>query len=187
VRYLRSPFFWTLFLLSVFGFYWFSEELERVTQTPATAWTESHQGDCGIVLTGGPARVREGFDLLSQERVRKLIIAGVNPKSELREIFPELPFYGPLNPEDVILEKRSGTTYGNAQQALPLVEALGCKSVVLITSRLHMYRAHRIFMTVFPSEIVIFCLAIVAGSYQSTFVDQGLEAIKSMFYSIWAY
>src|SRR5580658_8318424 len=119
----------------------FRREVGYIEHEPISAWTEDHKADCAVVLTGGPGRVREGFDLLAQGQVRKLIISGVHPKATLREIFPQWPFYGNLREEDVVLERRSATTYGNAQQSLPLVEALHCRNLVLITSHLHMHRA----------------------------------------------
>jgi uncharacterized SAM-binding protein YcdF (DUF218 family) len=155
--------------------------------TEPTSWFKDQKGDCAVVLTGGPSRVREGFDLLTQGRVRKLIISGVFPGAELREIFPEWPFYGPISEEDVVLEKRSGTTFGNARQSLPLVEALKCRNVILVTSRLHMYRSERIFRSVFPPEIHIEPRAIIAGKYRPSWLDLGMETLKSLFYSIWAY
>lgn len=175
------------FIISIGLAYWFTTEWYLVSSTEPTAWSLSPKGDCAVVLTGGPGRVRDGFDLLVQGRVRKLLISGVNPKSELREIFPEWPFYGSISAEDVVLERRSATTYGNAQQTLALVEALGCKSIVLITSRAHMYRALKIFTAIYPLGFDISPRATVSGSLSSDKFDLSLEAIKSMFYSLWAY
>jgi uncharacterized SAM-binding protein YcdF (DUF218 family) len=119
--------------------------------------------------------------------VRKLLISGVYPQAELRDIFPQWPYYGPLSEDDVILEKRSNTTYGNAQQTLPLVEALRCRDLILITSRIHMYRAARIFHAVFPSDFVIYPRAVVAGRYQPEIPDLLLESVKSLFYHVWTF
>lgn len=163
------------------------QESQKILAQEVSAWTEEHRADCVVVLTGSRGRVREGFDLLVQGRVRKLIISGVYPGSELRDIFPQWPFYGPLNEEDVILEKRSNTTYGNAQQSLPLVEALRCRDLILVTSRLHMYRASKIFHAVFPPDFTIYTRAVVGGRYEPEFLDLMLEAVKSLFYEMWAY
>lgn len=165
----------------------FYKEIRNVLSIGPTAWTDSTSADCAVVLTGGPGRIKEGFDLLAQMRVKKLIISGVYAQTELTDIFPQLPFYGAINPKDVVLEKRSGTTYGNAQQTLPLVEAIGCQNIVLVTSRTHMYRSLRIFKSVFPVGYQIYPRAIVVGSYQARLWDVGLEAFKSLFYSVWAY
>src|SRR4051812_28613925 len=149
-------------VLVIFGGF-LRREMGFIEREPISAWTEDHKADCAVVLTGGPGRVREGFDLLAQGQVRKLIISGVHPKATLREIIPQWPFYGGLHEEDVVLERRSATTYGNAQQSLPLVEAMHCRSLVLVTSHLHMRRAYKTFRQVFPGEVLIEPRAISSG------------------------
>ena len=121
------------------------------------------------------------------EQVRKLIISGVHPHATLREIFPQWPFYGGLHEEDVVLERRSATTYGNAQQSLPLVEAMHCHSLVLVTSHLHMRRAFKTFRRVFPPEILIVTRSVSSGYIPPRSWDLGLETLKALFYSLWAY
>lgn len=165
----------------------FIREMRHVLGTRVTGWTEDQTADCAVVLTGGPQRVREGFDLLIRHSVHKLIISGVNPSSELRDIFPVLPFHGEVREADVILEKHSQSTYGNAQQSLALVEALHCRDVILVTSRAHMYRALSTFRAEFPPTIPIYPRAVVAGSLQPGRVELIWETLKSVFYSLWAY
>ncbi len=165
----------------------FSREAKRVRAFPASSWTEDHSADCAVVVTGGPGRVREGFDLLIRRSVQKLIVSGVNPQAELREIFPFWAYHGELRESDVILEKTSQTTWGNAQQSLALVEALRCRDIVLVTSRLHMYRALSTFRAQFPSSIPIYPRAVVSGSYRPARHETAGEAVKSLFYSFWAY
>ncbi len=169
------------------GGLWFYQEMKRVKATPITAWTQDHRADCAVVLTGGPNRVREGLDLLAQGAVRKLIIAGVHPRSTFVEIFPQWPYYPMVREEDVILERRSATTYGNAQQAQPLVEALHCRDLILVTSNLHMYRSYRTFRAIFAQDFTIHQRSVVTGRFQPAFSDLSLETVKSMFYSLFAY
>jgi uncharacterized SAM-binding protein YcdF (DUF218 family) len=119
--------------------------------------------------------------------VHKLIISGVHPQATLREIFPQWPFYGALKTEDVVLERRSTTTYGNAVQSLPLVEAMHCRSVVLITSQVHIRRAFKTFRGIFPHDIVIATRSVSSGSIPPRKEDVFIEALKSLFYSLWAY
>jgi uncharacterized SAM-binding protein YcdF (DUF218 family) len=159
----------------------------QIESEPISAWTSDHKADCAVVVTGGPGRVREGLDLLAQGQVHKLIISGVHPRSTLREIYPQWPFYGTLRDTDVVLERRSTTTYGNAQQSLPLVEAMHCRSVVLVTSQIHMQRAYKTFRQIFPPEILIAKRAISSGAVPPRPSDVAIEALKSMFYSLWAY
>jgi uncharacterized SAM-binding protein YcdF (DUF218 family) len=163
------------------------QELKLIEGEPISAWTEDHRADCAVVLTGGPGRVREGFDLLSRGQVHKLIISGVHPRATLREIFPQWPFYGSLRVEDVVLERRSATTYGNAVQSLPLVEAMRCRSLILVTSHVHMRRAFRTFRQVFPREVLIFTRAVSSGTIPPRRTDLLVEVAKSIFYSLWAY
>ncbi len=165
----------------------FAREMRLVREQPVSSWTEDQNADCAVVLTGGPQRVREGFDLLIRKSVQKLIISGVNPSADVRDIFPLLLFHGEVRENDIILEKHSLTTYGNAQQSLALVEALRCRDIILVTSRLHMYRALSTFREEFPSTIPIYPRSVVAGQFESDWLEVAWETFKSMFYSLWAY
>lgn len=162
-------------------------EKKRVLSHGVTSWEVNQSADCAVVLTGGAGRIREGFDLLEQGRVKKLIISGVNPTSTLYQIFPQLPAYFRVAEDDVVLEKRSGTTYGNAVQSEALVEALNCRSLLLVTSSLHMYRSYRTFRSRFPQEVQIKPHGIVSGSYRPNAFELFVEVLKSVFYSLWAY
>ena len=119
--------------------------------------------------------------------MRKLIISGVNPDSSLREIFPQWNLYGVMDERNVILEKYSKTTFGNAQQSLQLVEALQCRDILLITSRLHMYRSIKTFQAIFPQSLRIFPHSVIPGQFKFDTPDLMIEATKSLFYSVWAY
>ena len=161
--------------------------MKLILAQPVTAWTVDDAADCGVVLTGGPNRIREGIDLLARKSIQKLIISGVNPQANLHEFFPQLPYYGDLKEQDVILERRSETTYGNAQQSLPLVEALHCRDLVLITSRAHMRRALLTFQAEFPRGFPISPRAVAGANEPPTWDEVAFEALKSLFYSVWAY
>jgi uncharacterized SAM-binding protein YcdF (DUF218 family) len=162
-------------------------EMKSIASQPISAWTEQPQADCAVVLTGGPNRVNEGIDLLYQGVVKKLIISGVNPDSHLEEIYPNIVFYGNIRVEDIILEKNSKTTYGNAQQTLPLIEALNCHDLILVTSRQHMFRALKTFRSHYPANINIYPRATVGKEYRMSWYQLALESLKSLFYSTWAY
>ena len=186
-RLLRSRSFWALLFLTAGLSYRFYHEYKSVEQEGIQSWVKTPTADCAIVLTGGPGRVREGFDLLSNQNVKKLIVSGVNPGSRLREIMPVWSFYGTLKEDDVVLERRSETTYGNAQQSLSIVEALRCRDIVLVTSRLHMHRSYRTFRGSYPENIEILRHAVVSGRFEIGIMEASLEALKSLFYSLWAY
>lgn len=165
----------------------FAREYRHVTSERITSWTTDNDAECGVVLTGGAGRVREGFALLAQKKIKKLVISGVHPDVELRELMPQFPFLGEISEKDVILERRSGTTYGNAQQSLAISEALRCHEILLITSQMHMYRAYRTFASAFPAEMQIIRHAIVSSSTEQQVFETSSEVLKSIFYSLWAY
>ncbi|WP_373999575.1 YdcF family protein [Bdellovibrio bacteriovorus] len=184
---LRSRPFWVLLIFVGTVLYRFYDEYQNVQHETVQSWLKTPTADCAVVLTGGAGRVREGFDLLANQNVKKLVISGVYSNARLREIMPVWPFYGNLTENDVVLDRRSETTYGNAQQSLPIVEALKCRDILLVTSRLHMYRSYRTFRATFPENIYIQKHAIIGGRYESSVWETTFEALKSLFYSFWAY
>lgn len=140
--------------------------------------------DCGVVLTGGPRRIREAIEILGQKKIKKLVISGVYKEAQLAEIFPPLPFYPEINPDDIILEKRSESTYGNAVQSLAVVQTLQCRSVLLITSQMHMHRAYKIFRTLYPDQIQINKYFVFYQRKNPSQLDLVIETIKSVFYLV---
>lgn len=183
---LRLPALIVLMVAAIF-LWAFLRELRQIAAQPVTSWAEDVTADCAVVLTGGPNRIREGFDLLIRHSVQKLIISGVHPQAGIRDILPLWPFYGEIREQDVILERRSRTTYGNAQQSLQLVEALRCRDLILITSKTHMRRALATFHAEFPPQITIIPRAVTASSYEPGWTEISTETIKALFYSLWAY
>jgi uncharacterized SAM-binding protein YcdF (DUF218 family) len=166
---------------------YFLQESDRVFSEPIIAWESEPKADCGVVLTGGAGREREGFDLLARHAIQRLIISGVHPATSLRDMLPQWPFYGDLREEDIFLDRRSGTTYGNAQQTLPIVEALHCRDVVLVTSSLHMFRAYKTFRATFPEKISIYKHSIIPSRSEAGFWESSYEVLKTLFYSLWVY
>lgn len=165
----------------------FAREYRNVTSEPINSWSVDSYADCGVALTGGAGRVREGFALLAQKKIKKLIVSGVHPDVELRELAPQFPFLGDVSEKDVVLERRSGTTYGNAQQSLAITETLQCRDILLITSQRHMYRAYRTFAAAFPQPMVIMKHTVVASQTEQQLFETSSEILKTVFYSLWAY
>lgn len=177
----------SIFIIILVFSYLCIQKGQEILSQGVNSWVEDQVADCAVVLTGGPNRIREGFDLLSHKQVQKLIISGVHPQSELKDIFPLMPYYPELRKQDIVLEKRSHSTYGNAQQSLPLVQALHCRDIILITGRLHMHRALKTFQSEFPSSINIYSRAVLSSNLDPGLMDLGFEVIKSFFYDLWAY
>lgn len=139
--------------LPVYGLRKYAQTLLKTSVNPQNM--PALRADCGVVLTGAAGRIREGISLLSHNQIQKLIISGVHQRSTLNDMFPELLFYPEIKLENVILERRSSSTAGNAQTSLPIVEALHCQSVLLITHDYHMYRAFKTFKQLYPGAIQI--------------------------------
>lgn len=140
--------------------------------------------DCGVVLTGGPGRIREAIEILVQKKVKKLVISGVYKEAQLAEIFPPLPFYPEINSNDIILEKRSESTYGNAAQSLAIVQTLQCQSVLLITSQMHMRRSYKVFRAFYPDAIQIHKYYVFHQRKDPRELDLLIETVKSVFYLV---
>lgn len=143
--------------------------------------------ECGVVLTGSAGRIREAFEILNLGKISKLVISGVYKGAQLHEIFPQLAFYPDVKPENIVLEKISGSTYQNAVQSLQVIQILKCKNILLITSQLHMYRALKTFRAVYPEDFEIRTFSTVNPLKENTEFTVLFETIKSLFYSLTPY
>ena len=174
-----------LALIVIIGTYLFVIKAVEIQQEPVTIWSKNlPTADCGVVLTGGSGRIREAFDLLQQGLIGKLIVSGVYNESQIKDIFPYLPYYPEVQVSRIILDKRSLTTFGNARFSLNIVEGEHCRDVLLVTSQIHMQRAYEIFRYVFPETINIKKVAVNNSKSEASFFDLGLEVIKSYSYYI---
>lgn len=162
-------------------------EYKKIYSEDINSWSVDAQADCGVVLTGGAGRIREGYALLARKQIKKLVISGAHPDVDTKDVMPYFTLLGDVDVKDVIFESYSATTYGNAKQALPIVTALNCKDVLLVTSSSHMYRAYKTFVGSFPNRIPILKHAIVPSRAEVAWYEKMIEVAKSLFYSIWAY
>ncbi len=160
---------------------WVLFEALNLNRRDVTSWTTPSKGDCAVVLTGGPGRVRAGFDLLQRGDVRKLIISGVNPNVTLDEIFPQIDIYPGVQRFNVLLENYSRTTYGNMIQSVPLLKRLSCKKVILVTSQIHMPRVLVLFSR-YSNEFEFEAHSVYA---ENKYSDLFYEALKKIFYNVW--
>ena len=165
----------------------YNREVEIIKTTPREAWEKDLSADCAVVLTGGPGRVKEGLDLLVRKQVQRLIIAGVNPQVGMRDLYPQLAMYPDVNEDQIVLERHSATTFGNAQQSLPIVEALKCRDILLVTSYLHMRRSQLTFLATFPDDIKVIPYSVAGSDFPLHHWDLFMEVLKLWFYSLWAF
>ena len=171
------------FCALVFLIFFFKEE-DKVLNYPKGEIIDTlPQYDCGVVLTGSSGRIREAFEVLNQKKIKRLIISGVYKDTKLNEIFPQLPFYSDIDAESIVLEKISGSTYGNAVQTQMVSEAMKCDDLLLMTSDIHMQRAYRMFKVTFSIDFKIGKYHIVNAAKENTLFDIYLESFKSLFYN----
>ncbi len=109
--------------------------------------------DAIVVLTGGMGRVEEGLHLLRKGKAGLLVLSGVHADADLDSIF--LHHLDRSERLNIVLEKRSGSTFENAVEVKRFMEERGLKSMVLITSAYHMKRAEYIFRKIMPPGIRI--------------------------------
>lgn len=187
-RSISRKFSFVLFAVFFIGIvYFYFREFDLIINTPIDSWENDLNADCAVVLTGGPGRVKEGLDLLVRKQVRKLVISGVNPQVNIYSLYPQLALYPHLNINDIVLERRSETTFGNAQQSLPIVEALQCRKILLVTSYIHIRRAYRTFQSSYSQDIQVIPYSVAGSDLPPHFWDLLIEITKSGFYSLWAY
>lgn len=172
---------YSFIILLIVGFIVYESHL--IASEPENLWGNStSSADCGVVLTGASGRVREGFEFLAQKRINKLIVSGVYKEAKLNEIFPYSIYYPEVNLNDIYLEKRSETTFGNARHSLSLAEALKCRDVLLITSQVHMHRAYDTFKIIFPEQIILKKLSLPNAKSEEGWTGVLSELIKNIFY-----
>ncbi len=97
--------------------------------------------DAIVVLTGGPARIAKGLELLAQKKGRRLLITGVNKTTSRQDIEAINPQRKALFDCCIDLEHEALDTVGNAAETRKWVEASNYKSIVLVTSAQHMPRS----------------------------------------------
>lgn len=107
----------------------------------ATPPTDIETVDGIVVLTGGPARISKGLELLAQKKGRRLLISGVNEATKRRDIEAMNPARVALFSCCVDLEHKALDTIGNATETKKWVETAGYKSIILVTSAQHMPRS----------------------------------------------
>lgn len=121
-----------------------------VSQTP-------NQSDVIIVLSGNAQaqRVDYGISLFKKGFANKLLLSGGPP--EYGNIScPQVMMLQAIDsgvPKDaILLEEESQTTYENAEYCLKIVQSLGYRSVIVVTSDYHTRRARVIFDDFFKNS-----------------------------------
>lgn len=151
---------------------------------------DARTADAIVVLAGGFGRVDKGVELLANGRAGYLIIAGTDKDATLKSIFFKNDVS--ISTKKIILEKASRSTYENAAEAKKIIEKMGLKSIILITSYYHMKRASYVFSRMLPSHVAIRLYPVTTPNFDETAWWKGrgpillsLEFFKFYWYRIW--
>ncbi len=128
-----------------------------------------------IVLAGGKGRIDLGKKLLKSHKNIFFIISGANPEFSLEFIKKKLELSG----KNIIIENKSKNTIENGYEVKKIIEKLGIKNILLITSKSHMIRALIIFKMILPKGTKIFPYAV---NEKITFLKVLKENFKIIFF-----
>ena len=141
---------------------WFYLDYCRVD--PPRLPTAVHRVDAAAVLAGGPGRLRQGYDLLRQEKADVLLIIGANPRSRSRDILTTLKPAAAKEEKQlsrrVIIENRSHNTLTNILALRNLCREHGFHSLVIVTAAFHLKRAYHLCQRILPPQLEVYYLPI---------------------------
>jgi uncharacterized SAM-binding protein YcdF (DUF218 family) len=116
------------------GFLAFVYHLDRFEQKPET------RADGIVAMTGGAQRIGDAIDLLAQGYAKRLLISGVNERTNRDQISNLNPGQRRLFDCCVDLDYRARNTIGNAIETRRWAEANGFDAIIVVTSNYHMPR-----------------------------------------------
>lgn len=106
-----------------------------------------------VVLTGSKGRIPLAKKIYFEDKNLFLIISGANPnlnKDYLKKILGLSRF------KNIIIENRSKNTIQNAIETKKIIQKLKIKSILLITSSIHLPRAYLIFKFILGGKFKIY-------------------------------
>ncbi len=128
-----------LFLVVVTFLIGFVVFAEKVTGMQPPALDEP--ADAIVVLTGGPARVQTGLELLKDKRGGRLLISGVHPSTNEKSLQRATHADAELFDCCVDLGRTARNTVGNAMESERWIRANNYRRVIVVTSNYHMPRS----------------------------------------------
>ena len=86
-------------------------------------------------------RLEMALQLLKEEKIDKVICTGGRPRmevslSEAEVMYNYLVEHG-VDPELIIKEEKSGSTFGNAKYSVPIAKQLGANKIIIVTTIEH--------------------------------------------------
>tara|TARA_B100000965_G_scaffold396723_1_gene412074 strand:- start:1542 stop:2108 length:567 start_codon:yes stop_codon:yes gene_type:complete len=127
--------------------------------------TESYNVDAIVVLTGGKGeRIKEGYNHVKNSKQNKLFISGVDNTFNSEVVLVNILNFDPKTVECCIeVGYLSSNTYENALETRYWALEKKITSILLITSNLHMQRAHFLFEQLSGLEVTPYAIDIDDG------------------------
>ena len=138
-----------IFAIWLAGLFAFAAELPREVADP------TRRTDAIVVLTGGSGRLRQGFELLEQDRAQQLFVSGVEQGVEVAELLRIDRIAPPQLACCVVLGYEAGNTRGNAHETAHWMAEQGFSSLRLVTATYHMPRSLLEFQTAMPDVEIL--------------------------------
>ncbi len=151
-----------LALLWLSGLVWFALTLPGAAPL-------SLRTDGVVVLTGGPGRLARGIEVLQHGSAKRLLISGVGPRIDKRELAAAVEVPGALFGSHVDLGLQATDTRSNASETAAWLANHHYASLRLVTSTVHMRRAEQEFRARLPVSITLLPDAVQ--------VDIGVESV----------
>ena len=133
----------------VAGLVWFAANLPTAVADPA------RRTDAIVVLTGGTGRLRQGFELLAQDRAEELFVSGVGRGVRVGELLRIDQIAPPELACCVVLGYKAGDTHGNALETAAWMRTQGFTSLRLVTATYHMPRSLLEFRAAMPGAEIL--------------------------------
>ena len=156
-----------------------------VTEIPTS------RADVVVVLSGSTGdRVREAVRLYHAGVAPKLLMTG-GPffDTSMAGIMADYAVSLGVPSHNILLEEAAVSTYTNATGSLPILQAMGAKRVLLVTSRFHTARSYDTFRDVLPEDMDLFIQSSEDGVSADTWWQHGemaeivlIELGKTVYY-----
>jgi uncharacterized SAM-binding protein YcdF (DUF218 family) len=130
------------------GFVWFAVDLPKAAGDPTVT-------DSVVVLTGGPKRIDRGLQVLREKQAQRMLISGVDRNVKAKELAAEYAEADDLFACCIDLGLQAVDTRSNALETARWVAERKDKSVRLVTSDWHMFRAELELKQAMPPNVTI--------------------------------
>ncbi len=138
-----------VFGLWLAGLVWYAAALPTEVSDP------ERRTDAIVVLTGGIGRLRQGFELLAQDRAQQLFVSGVERGVEVSELLRIDRIAPPELACCVVLGYEAGDTRGNAEETAAWMREQGFDTLRLVTAVYHMPRSLLEFRLAMPEVEIL--------------------------------